>query len=192
MPIPLIPVVIVAGAAIFAGRKAHDALADHPDLKGFCSNCGKTCNHEFHESGMSWKKAGITGVLLGALGLGVSSLLVRNVYKCRSCGHLVLPCRTPGCKGMALSAKAYDDEFCGQCYSSNDKSQFHSAVNDRKQREKLKKILATMQEDRDKLKVKLAELQKDRSSDKKLIKDLLEVIRRKDDEISRMRQNMAA
>lgn len=192
MPLPLIPFIIGVGATVFAGRKAHDAFADHPDLRGFCSNCGKTCNHEFHESGMSWKRMGAVGVLLGAAGLGVSSLMVRNVYRCRSCRHLVLSCRTPRCTGMALSGNVYDDEFCGECYRGNDKSQFNRAVQDREQKEQLVRVLRAKQREQDALKARIRQLEADRTVNKKLIAQLTERLARTQRELQMMTHTLVA
>lgn len=191
MPFPFIPIIIVGVGALIS-RKIHDGVAEHPDLRGYCSNCGNTCNHRYHESGMSWKRTGFTGLLAGALGLGVSSLLARNIYKCSNCGHLVLACRTPGCTGMALSGKVYDDEFCGECFSSNDKSHFERAKNDRQEAEKLRLILVTMQQDRDKLDAKLRQLQSEHGADKQLINDLTECLKQKNREIDSLRERLAA
>ncbi len=173
MALPLIPIIIGLGA-VLASRKAHDVLADHPDLRGFCTNCGKNCSHQFHESGMTWQRMGAIGVLLGAAGLGVSSLMVRNVYQCRSCRHLVLNCRWPGCTGMALSGKVYDEEFCGECVRGNDKSQFNRAVQDRKQKEQLVRVLRAKQKETDELSARIRQLEADRNADKKLIAQLIE------------------
>ncbi len=192
MPFPLIPIIIGVGATILAGRKAHDAWADHPDLRGFCSNCGKNCSHEFHESGMTWKRMGAVGVLLGAAGLGVSSLMVRNVYRCRSCQHLVLSCRTPGCTGMALSGKVYDDEFCGECFQGNDKSQFNRAVQDRQQKEQLARVLRAKQQEQDQLRARIRQLEADRAADRKLIAQLTERLSRMQRETQMMTRTLVA
>lgn len=192
MPLPLIPFIIGAGALALAGRKAHDAWADHPDLEGFCSNCGQRGLHTFHESGMTWKKMGAVGVLLGAAGLGVSSLMVRNVYRCRHCEHLVLCCRTPGCTGMALSGKVYDDEFCGECVRGNDKSPDSRPIEDRKQKEQLARILLAKQQELDKLNARIRQLKSDRAADRAIIAQLLERETRMQAELKAMTRRLAA
>jgi hypothetical protein len=192
MPLPLIRFVIGLGATVLAARKAHDALADHSDLGGFCSNCGNVCSHEFHQSGMTWRRMGAVAVLLGAAGLGVSSLMVRNIYRCRGCRHLVLQCRTPGCPGMALSGNVYDDEFCGECYRGNDKSQFHKAVQDRQQKEQLVRVLRAKQKEQDALEARVQQLEADRSADKKLIAQLVERLSRIQRETHMMTRALAA
>lgn len=54
-------VVIALGVSAYAGRKAHDAYADHPALRGYCSHCGETIEHGLGESGANWKKSGALG-----------------------------------------------------------------------------------------------------------------------------------
>jgi hypothetical protein len=121
MPFPIIAVILVAGGGLFAARKVKDTFGDQPpSVKGYCTHCGETGSHDFHASGLTWGKAGPAGILFGALGLGILSVGARNVYKCRACTQLTLPCRVPRCQGMAKSGSVYDDEFCGECRSAND------------------------------------------------------------------------
>lgn len=121
MPFPVLPVIIAAGAAALGARKARDHFAEIPPRTGKCSNCGKTGKHTFVASGVN-ANLGPTAILLGMLGVGVLALVARNVYECEACGHRTLPCRMPGCTGMALSTKFYDHELCGGCSASNDRS----------------------------------------------------------------------
>jgi len=191
MPIPIIAILIGAGVSAYLGRKAHDKWADHDPLKGYCSNCGKTSKHAFHQSGMTWKKSGIMAVLSGAAGLGVSSLLARNIYKCQRCGQLTLQCRMPKCKGMALAGDYYDDEFCGQCRQANDNSKLYQAMQDQKSFHKVKEILAAMQREIDVLKAKIAELEREHGKHKEILKQLVERLKRKEAELAEYRK-MAA
>lgn len=193
MPFPLLFVgVITAGVTALAGRKAHDKWADHPPLRGYCSNCGNITQHEFRESGMSWKKTGGMGVLLGAAGIGVSSILARNVYKCRGCQHLTLTCRLPGCSGMVRAGDYYDDEFCGECLAGNDNSKLYNAFQDQKTLAKVTKIIVRMQGEIEALKARLVALEKDRAGDEQLIQGLSRVLREKEQELAHLRQQVGA
>lgn len=191
MPLPLIPILIGIGISSLIGRKAHDKWGKHPPLKGYCSNCGETTQHAYHESGMSWKKTGVMGVLSGAVGLGVSSLVARNIYKCKSCQHLTLQCRVPRCKGMALAGEYYDDEFCGQCRTGNDQSKLYKAYQDQKTLAKVKEVMRAMQSEIETLKAKIRELEKERSKHKEIIRQLNELLDRKERELSDLRRQVA-
>ena len=176
MPFPLIPVIIGVGVTAFAGRKAHDHFSDHPDRQGYCSNCGTNATHRFFESGVNWKNAAGVGLGLGALGLGISSLAVRNIYTCQSCEHHTLSCRNPLCSGFARTGEYYDDELCGQCLEGNDHSTFYKATQDQKELHKCKEVIRGMDEKIASLKAQVSALKKERSSDKQTIKMLLDHI----------------
>jgi len=191
MPIPILVWVIGAGVSAYIGRKAHDKYADHPPLHGYCTNCGSTCDHTFHASGMNWRKTGAMGVLTGAAGIGVSSLLARNIYTCTSCQQLTLQCRAPGCKGMALSGEYYDDEFCGQCRSGNDQSKLYRAYQDQKTLAKVKKVMQAMQTEVEELKAKIRELERERSKHKEILRQLHMLLDQKERELSDMQRRVA-
>lgn len=179
---------LAACVSTFVARKLHDNYAEHPPLKGYCSSCGVVGPHSFHQSGMSWKKSGPTAVLFGALGLGVSSLVARNVYRCSNCGHLTLQCRMPGCTGMALAGEYYDDEFCGRCRTGNDQSKLHQAIQLHRESTKIKEVMRTMQGQIDGLRAKVSELERDRGKHKEVIRQLNERLRRLEDELREVQE----
>lgn len=178
--------VIATGVSAFTARKAHDKYADHPPLRGYCSNCGVVASHSFHQSGMSWKKSGGMAILLGAAGLGVSSLLARNIYRCSNCSHLTLQCRVPGCKGMALAGEYYDDELCGHCRTGNDQSSLHKACQDQETLAKVKDVMTAMQSGIDVLEARIKELEADRAKHIELIRQLNQMLREKKTELAKI------
>ena len=192
MPFPLLPVLIGAGLTAYAGRKLHDNVAEHPPLRGYCSNCGSSCSHSFHTSGMNWKKTGGMALALGAAGIGLGSLLWRNVYECSDCGSLTLRCRVPGCTGMARSGDYYDDELCGQCSAGNDNSKLYKAYQDQKELAKVRRIQRNLQTEVDELRSKVEALERDRRADKQLVRDLTRLLRAKETELHTLRSYSGA
>lgn len=191
MPFPAIPIIIGVGVSSYLGRKAKDHLTEHPAKNGYCSNCGTQSVHEFHEPGLNWKKTGGMAVLLGAIGLGVSGLVTRDVYECQSCHAKTLSCRTPRCTGMAFTGQYYDCQFCGQCIEGNDNSSLYRAMQDQKKLHKVKEIMREMQQELDEYRAKLRELEKERAKNKALIRDLTRVVRKKEAELETIRRRVA-
>ncbi len=186
--LPLIPIIISVSVSAWVGRKAHDVIADHPSLCGYCSNCGNTTQHHFYESGMSWKKSCGTTFFFGLPVLAVSSVLARNIYKCGNCEHLTLTCRMPGCKGMALCGEYYDDEFCGDCRKKNDNSKLYNAFQDQKTLAKVSEILKTRQTEIEILMQQLKSLEIDRAKNKELIRRLSEALEKKNIEVEELKR----
>ncbi len=50
MPLPLIPIILVAGSGLFAARKVRDAVSDHDDRNGYCSHCGNSSTNLMRSS----------------------------------------------------------------------------------------------------------------------------------------------
>jgi hypothetical protein len=173
---------IGVGVSTFIGRKCHDKYAYHPTIRGYCSNCGKTVEHKFQESGMNWKKTSSMAIVSTPLGLGLSSVLARNIYKCTECKKLTVKCRMPKCTGMACCGDYWDDEFCGQCRCANDNSKLYNAFQDQKKLYKVQEVLKLMQTDIDLLKEKIAQLEVERSKNKEFIRRLNEALRKKNEE----------
>lgn len=188
MPLPLIPIIIVVGTGLFVARKVSDAVVEKPPREGYCSHCGRDTTHGFHASGVTWSKSGPAAVLFGTLGLGILSLGSRNVYKCRSCSGLTLPCRFPFCEGMAKSGRVYDDEFCGTCFRANDAAAADARAS-RSQAESAK-LIEVLRRQEEKLRAAEAALAREkakRRADKQRIADLTALVKalKRDGDVSR-------
>lgn len=117
-----IPFLVAGVAGLAAGalvKGARGQLIDRSPRSGYCTWCGKTGTHSFHEDGLSWSKSGPMGFALGGAGTVLLGLGTRNVFRCDACRKLTLPCRKPMCSGMARSGEFYDDELCGECFRGN-------------------------------------------------------------------------
>lgn len=193
MPLPLIPLAIIAiGVSAFGARKAHDAWADHPPLRGYCTHCGNNCKHQFEASGMSTSRSGSAAVAGGAALIGIASLTSRNIYKCSSCSRLTLACRTPRCKGMAKSGKYYDDEFCGKCRSANEDVTFRNALKSKEHEAAMRRLLLERQKMIDRFAEDLERLKRERNTDKARIAALIDALEAARAELINIRTKMAA
>lgn len=184
MPFPfLIVAAALAGGALV--KVAKTALRDELARNGYCTWCGRTGWHSFHQDGLTWKKVGPIAVLTGGIGTAIAGLVSRNVYRCGWCGKLTLPCRCPGCSGMARSTDVYDYEFCGHCVDGNNvhaeraKKEHTEAENN--------KLLELLRVHEERIRALEAEMHK-HAGDTERIVNLMKVIARDRETINHLRR----
>jgi hypothetical protein len=178
---------VLAGVKIgmTSGHKIIESIYDPvPILHGYCSNCGEITEHNIYKSGANWILSGINMILDPVASL--TSLGIRDVYKCSYCNHMTVPCRYPHCNNMATCGDYYANQFCGQCVANNDNSRLYRAFQDQKTLFKVKEIMKIMQSEIDALNDKIDKLEQDHEKHKELIKMLKEAVQAKQKELTLM------